>query len=66
MPELGGRIRKFGNRYYGIRLADRKVAVGCLQVIGYFERCASWLSEGGGSLLLKWAIEPQIARRRSV
>jgi hypothetical protein len=23
MPELGGRIRKFSNRYYGIRLADK-------------------------------------------
>jgi hypothetical protein len=26
VPQLEGRIRKFGNRYYGIRLVDRKVA----------------------------------------
>ena len=26
LPQLEGKIRKFGNRYYGIRLIDRKVA----------------------------------------
>ena len=26
LPELGGRIRRFGSRYYGIRLTDRKIA----------------------------------------
>jgi hypothetical protein len=26
VPQLEGKIRKFGNRYYGIRLIDRKVA----------------------------------------
>jgi hypothetical protein len=26
VPELTGKIRKFANRYYGIRLVDRKVA----------------------------------------
>jgi hypothetical protein len=26
VPEIAGRIQKFGNRYYGIKLVDRKVA----------------------------------------
>ena len=26
VPQLEGKIRKFGSRYYGIRLIDRKIA----------------------------------------